>query len=493
MPRLVIVWLLSLCSLVAWGAQPVPRIRAALEKHSLRGARCGVVVRRLSDGVEVFSLRGTELFHIASNTKLFTTAAALWRLGPEYRFRTAVIANGKVEEGVLNGDLVIVGGGDPSLSGRFHGDDIMHVPRQIAAAVQRFGIREISGDLVMDDRLFDRTLRPKAWPKGEGLWWYAAPISALSFNDNCVTIKVTGDSVVGRPVKVSISPDISYVRVVNRCKTVPKDARHGVTLERGENGAIVVGGTLRSGKSRSDFITVQNPPLFLAASIRGQMSKQGISVAGRDRLVRENETAGPEARELFVWHSSLNGAVVVANKRSQNFYAEQILKTLGAVSTGVGTFESGLNVVREFLETAHIPAETVRLADGCGLSPGNQATPQAVAALLEVMYRTEFHEVFFNSLAVNGDAGTTLKNRMTEPAMLGRLHAKTGTIKSRGLSALSGYARSLDGEAYAFSILTNGYDPGQLQRVRQLENSLCRALVGVPAPADTADRRKKKK
>ena len=158
-------------------------IERALDAHAVPGADTGICVMRLSDGRTFFSREADTLFEMASNAKLFTTAAALHHLGPDYEFKTSVITNGPIEDGVLRGDLVIVGGGDPCISGRLYGGDVMHVPDAIADAVSEFGIRAIAGDLVMDDRLFDRKLRPENWPAGESLWWYAAPVSALSFNE----------------------------------------------------------------------------------------------------------------------------------------------------------------------------------------------------------------------------------------------------------------------------------------------------------------------
>ena len=455
-------------------------LRQAVKKHSVPGARVGVVVRRLSDGHQVFSLRGQELMGIASNAKLFTTAAALRLLGPDYNFQTTVIGNGKLENGVFKGDLVIVGGGDPSISGRFHSGEVLYVPRQMASAVRGAGIELITGDLVMDDRFFDRVHRVPGWPKQELLWWYTAPVSALSFNDNCLRVHVSGGTQVGSAARVIASP-FPYGIFANQCTTVGTRDRAGVTFLRAANGATVVKGKIRSGQSRSENITVLTPPLYLGKAIREALAKQGVQVSGKTRLVRENENVGASARTIFVWNSKLTDAIRIANQRSQNFYAEQILKTLAAERGGTGTFENGTKAVLAFAESIGLARGTVTLADGCGLSPGNQATPRAVVSLLDVMYRSKLKDIFYNSLAVNGKRATTLRSRLTETAFRGRIHAKTGTIKSRGISALSGYAEAHDGATYAFSILVNGFQPGAFYRARNLENALCRALIGVPA------------
>ena len=455
-------------------------VQSAVTEHPVPGARVGIVVRRLSDGTQIFSLRGNERFGMASNTKLLTTAAGLWRFGPEHEFRTAIIANGQIADGVLGGELVVVGGGDPNLSGRFHNGDVMAVPREMAAAVQRMGIREIAGDLVMDDRLFDRAHRAPGWPAQESLWWYAASVSALSFNDNCVDITVKGSGRAGDAAIVTIAPDLNYASILNRCVTCRRREPEGVTFERDPGGAIVIGGRIRVNHVRSESITIVNPPLYLAAAVRAELDRLGVRIRGRARLVQADETALPEAREIFVWRSRLVDAVDVANRRSQNFYAEQILKTLGAARHGIGTFETGAQSVKEFLKEIRVPDGAVFVADGSGLSSENRATPSSLVAVLDILYRSNLRDVFYYSLATNGDPETTLKHRMTAPRkILGRIHAKTGTFKSLGISALSGYAHALDGETYAFSILTNDFSAARLGEARALEDAVCRALLGV--------------
>lgn len=456
------------------------RIEQALRKHSVPDARVGIAVRRLSDGAEFFTRSPRDLFELASNAKLFTTAVALRELGAEYEFKTALIANGPIEDGRLVGDLVVVGGGDPSLSGRFHGGDAMAVPERMARAVREAGITETTGDLVLDDRLFDRELRAPGWPADEALWWYAAPVCALSFNDNCLDIRITGARRAGAPAIVAVAPDVDFGRVVNRTFTCAARNEEGIAFAREADGTLAITGKIRSGIVRAENIAVEQPALYLGAAVRRALAQEGVVVRGATRLVREGEQARPEAREIFAWRSRLADAVAVANRRSQNFYAEQIFKTLGATKFGVGSFRSGAKAVRDHLVAAGFPAGTVLPADGCGLSPGNRATPQAVVALLETMYNSPLREIYMGSLAANGDAVGTLRHRLTEPAALRRIHAKTGTIRTRGISALSGYAKASDGRTYAFAILTNDYPPVRFSAVRAMEDAVCRALLGVP-------------
>jgi D-alanyl-D-alanine carboxypeptidase/D-alanyl-D-alanine-endopeptidase (penicillin-binding protein 4) len=463
--------------------QPLPvttALQEAVNRHPLHGASVGIVARRLSDGQEVFNFHGNELFELASNTKLFTTAAALFKLGPDYEFRTALIANGPVQDGVLQGDLAVVGGGDPSFSSRVYKDPTI-VPREFARAIQAAGIREIAGDLIMDDRLFDRAYRAPGWPKTEQLSWYAAPISALSFNDNCVEVKVTGGPAPEAPAAISTFPSFPAMRFVNHCSTGARDRPVELSFERADDGAIVVSGRLPAGVSRSETIAVEEPALYLAAALQTEMAKAGIRLDGRPRLVGDFEAPRAGSKEIFVWKSKLLDSICAADKRSQNFCAEQILKTMGAARFGKGSFESGTAAVREFTRAAHLPDEAVTLVDGCGLSPEDRATPQAVCAMLEVIYRSEMQETFFGALPTNGEPETTLKKRLADDrAMAGRIHAKTGTLKANGISALSGYAEAADGEIYAFSVLINGFRSGAVGAATALEDAVCYAMAGIP-------------
>ena len=431
-------------------------------------------------GKPLAAINQDRLFAPASNTKLFTTAAALFKLGADYEFRTTLIANGPVQDGVLQGDLVVVGGGDPSFSSRVYRDP-MTVPREFAKAIQAAGIRQITGDLVMDDRLFDRVYRAPGWPKADWLKRYTAPISALSFNDNCAEVKVTGGAQADSPATVSVIPSFAAMRFVNHCSTCAKDRPGEVSLERAEDGAVVVSGRLPAGASRSEAIPVEQPALYLAAALQTEMAKAGIRLDGQARPVGDFEAPRPGAKEIFAWKSKLLDSIYAADKRSINFCAEQIFKTMGAVRFGKGSFESGAAAVREFTRAVHLPDETVTLVDGCGLSAEDRATPQAISAMLEVIYRSELQEAFFAALPTNGELETTLEKRMADDAaMRGRIHAKTGTIKADGTSALSGYAEAADGEVYAFSIVVNGFRNGAIGAATALEDAVCYALAGVP-------------
>ena len=466
----------ALAASPVWGAEDTAaRVEAAIAANPVKGARVAVCVRRLSDGVEIVGKREREPLSIASNTKLVTTAAALWRLGADYQFQTRLVADGALEGGLLKGNLILIGGGDPNLSGRATGD-LCHVPALMAKAAREAGIVTVQGDLVLDDRFFDRVHRAPTWPNEESLWWYSAPVGALSFNDNCADVSVTGAATAGAPPVVDARPP--FMRLINRCVTIPKGKAGNISFARDPSGAVIVEGTVEIGHTRTESITVEEPALFLGQALSHELEKAGVTLQGTARLIRGGEEISKTASELYVWRSGLKESITIANQRSQNFYAEQVFKTLGASGGHPGSFESGAAAVRAFCRAIRLPDGVVTLVDGCGLSLEDKATAQALTGLLEAMYRSKLREPYINSLATNAEPKSTLRHRLGEPWMAGRIHAKTGTIESRGISALSGYAEALDGEVYCFSVLVNG--AASLGHAYSLEDDVCRALVQSP-------------
>lgn len=478
---LLIIWLVCANIAAAQGTQAA--IARALERHPLRDARVAVLVRRLSDGKTLYRRNAEEKLKIASNAKLFTTAAALWRLGADFTFRTPVVADGPIANGRLNGNLMVVGGGDPLLSSRFCPGDNLRAPREMADALKAAGIMEISGDLVLNERFFDRELYAPGWAKADRQRYYGAPASALSFNDNCLNITVTGAQRPGQAPRVKVSPEVGFARMANHAVTVAQGKRNGLAFSLGAQGEYVISGRICAGASRGENLAVADPPRYFAAALRQELTRAGIRLHGQTRMIRPGETFAPEAQTMCAWESSLTSAIKVANQRSQNFFAEQILKTLGASKRGKGSRVNGIAEVMAFLEKANVADGSVTLTDGCGLAAENMATPEAIVQLLAFMHKSETGKLFRDSLAVNGAEPGTLRNRLTEKAAAGRIHGKTGTITSHGVSALSGYAEARADELVAFCILINDTPQQNYYAAKLLENSVCRAILGVPEPA----------
>jgi len=455
---------------IANAAGLVDRLNAVVRKSRPRGASVGIAVYDLKARRQVYDYNADTLLPLASNSKIFTTAAALSELGTDYEFKTRLVASGVVEGVELRGDLIVRGGGDPNISGRFHDGDPLAVLRKGAKAVTAVGIHRISGDLVADDTFFDRQWVAPGWPEDQLQRWYCAPVGALSLNDNCVDIFVRGAKTVGARPDASLDPNVRGVNLINRCRTVGSRARAAVWFRRiGDSFDFQISGKIRVGAARSYNVTVPNPSEFLLKALAHVLREEGVQVVGKARLISDQEPERPE-KLLYTWKSRLADSIPVANKRSQNFYAEQILKTLGAEKLGKGTFVDGVRAIAAFHRKIDLEPGRAYLYDGCGLSRKNRAQPSAVTHVLAWMARSSCAKTYRDSFSVSGVDGT-LRHRLRDSVCKGRVAGKTGTINR--VSALSGYVSALDGGDYAFSILCSGRTGG----ARSFQDALCRAII----------------
>jgi len=442
--------------------------------RELQGLRMGLRVVSVTSRQVLYSYHADDLLIPASNVKLATTAAALYHLGDDYEFRTLVQATGPIDgQGVLRGDLVVVGGGDPSISGRFFDGDATAVFRQWARELRGRGLRVVTGDLVGDDRFFDRQYRHPTWPEGQQAYWYEAPVGALSLNDNCVDF-ILSPTEPGKPARLRLNPATDYLRFENRCLTRAGRAAPKVLFERaaGSRQVLLRGSIPQRVEKVTNYVTVDDPGHFFLAVLAQVLSQEGIVLRGQARLVEPGETL-PPLTTLIEHRSGLLAAIRVANKRSQNFYAEQILKTVGRKVLGQGSFQRGVEAVTTFLEERGLSPEGYRLTDGSGMSRENRLSARCITDLLTVMAHSPPADAYRKSFARVGQDGS-LRSRLREPEFAGKVFGKTGTLS--GVRALSGYVRSKRGELLAYSFLMNGRAAGNW-RARQCQNDALKALA----------------
>ncbi|MBA2565008.1 MAG: D-alanyl-D-alanine carboxypeptidase/D-alanyl-D-alanine-endopeptidase, partial [Gemmatimonadetes bacterium] len=465
---------------------PEELLQAELDRI-LRGsagerATIGAEVVPLDGGEPLYSLNARKLLQPASNVKLFTVAAALHYLGPGFTFRTSVYGTAAPgPAGVLPGDLVLEGRGDPNLSGRFYGDSVPYALDRLAAALRARGVTRVMGDLVADNRYFEGPEMGEGWPWEAQQWSYAAQIDALSFNDNTITLVALPGAGVGQPAVIRTVPETRYVTVESELRTASRRTTPSVWVKRDpESNVIRVGGQVPlRGRGASIAVSVDDPARFALTVFRERLARAGITVVGDTRLL-EVDAERPETGERSRWirlasHESppLVEAVKVINKRSQNLHAEQLLKTIGAEVRGDGSSNGGIAAIADFLQNeAGVDRGTVYLADGSGLSRLNLVTPQAITRLLAHMSRHRYAREFYQSLLVPGQDEHSW--RLDEPRTRGNVHAKTGTV--RYVSAYSGYVTAANGERLAFAILVNNRPEGKASSV-QLENAVVRALA----------------
>ena len=432
--------------------------------------RLAVMVADLATGAPIYSYDAREPRIPASNTKLFTTSAVLDALGPGYVFETPLLARGRVEGGVLHGDLAVVGAGDPTISERFTGDAYSAF-RPWAAALRDRGIERVEGDLLLVDGFFEsREIHPD-WPTDQLSDWYEAPIAALSFNDNCVWVQVSPTA--GGSARVDVLPHLGLISVQNLTRVSGSRRHHHVVVTRapGSSRIEVRGSVYRGSDPLNAWVTVPDPVAYFGAALADALGQEGVELDGRPRAV-EHLPVGAWER-IAAHRTSLLTAIEVANKRSQNFYAETLLKTLGAESCGDGSWHGGLEAVAEFLEGVGIEPGSYRMVDGSGMSRSNHFTADQVVRLLRHMYYHRWGGVLVHSLPASGEEGASLEKRLTEDPYRGNVFAKTGTLT--GVSALSGYARGRSGRLYVFSILANRTHSAW--EARRAQDSIVRAIV----------------
>jgi len=453
-------------------------------------ALLGVRVIDVASGRTLFAANETTPLVPASTMKLATTAAALEVLGGGFKFRTII--------GTLGDDLVILGGGDPNLSGRFYGGDITAAPKRWAARLQARGITAIKGDLIFDDSVFESEGVHPGWPVDQYHQWWEAPVGGLVLNDSCIEVQVRPGAGSGQPAVVRLAPPTRYVAIRGRILT-RKGGKNNfqINRRRGSESLTLAGSVpLRSGRQMY-LRTVHDPGAFAATVIRETFEKEGLLIAGqvvRKRLWTKSWRV-PKKFEAHVVHTStLAQSITVANTRSQNLYAECILKALAAYSgskdrrwpSARGTWASGRQEVARTLDSVGVPIAGCVFDDGCGLSRRNRLTPKALTELLLVMHRGKHAGVWMASLATSGDPGGSLRKRMGDDPLRGRVHAKTGYLNDT--RALAGYVQTLSGRTIAFAMLANNlpFNSYHHRAVKQWMDDTCRVLVKmqVGAPSD---------
>lgn len=428
--------------------------------QSFRNANWGVVIQSLANG-EYFYKRNEDKFFVpASNLKLFTTAAGLLLLGPNYKFSTKIWTNGYQSGSTLHGDLIIQGRGDPTISGRFYNDDINFVFDSWIDSLVELGIDKIKGNIVGDDNLFDDLGLGEGWAWDYETDWFAAQSSAISFNDNCVDLLVYYNS-LNDSVIVQAKPDLKNIVVLNEVKPAldAEQTRINVYRERGTNVITVYGQMKKGNDTLVTYSTVSNPTQFTILALKNRLESRGIRVNGYavdiddyDRKLDYNKMS-----LLFTGYSNeLSEIIKVINKNSQNFFAEQLLKTIGLEINGFGSAEKGISAIKDLFSEIGINPDNIVMVDGSGLSYLNMVTPKQIVELLKYMYSNkEMYPYFYNSLPIAGVDGS-LGRRMKGTTAENVVRAKTGFIGH--VRSLSGYAFTGDNEPVAFSMIANNFN-----------------------------------
>lgn len=429
-----------------------------LNDPALEGATSGMLVHSRTEGDTLYSVDEQTPLIPASNAKLFTGAAALATLGEDYRFQTSVVSEQEPDAaGVLDADVHLVGTGDPTLTPAAYAE--------LAEEVADAGVTTVTGDLLADDTWFDEQRLAPDWASGDEPFAYAAQVSALTVatdddrHDTGVT-EVTaspGDS-PGEPLDVDAGVASGYVEVENYARTgAPgRDTTLEVTRLPDTN-TIELRGTLPvDADSVSNLRTVDEPTDYATHVLAGAFDEAGVELEGE----LDRGAAPADGTELATRDSAALAELMVPFlKFSNNPHAEILVKTLGRVEAGDGTWEAGLNELDAALQEMGLDTQDLTLTDGSGLSRSNTLTAQTLLELFETAPEQEWYDTWAHSLPIAGEpdplVGGTLSSRMVDTPAAGNVTAKTGTLT--GVSALSGYVTGAGGEELVFAVLNNDH------------------------------------
>ena len=451
------------------------RITEVLRKPELSSGIVGIKVASLDSGRVLFEENANKLLRPASNMKLYTVAAAIDKLSPDFRFTTSIYAPTRPDAaGIVHGDLTIYGRGDPSIAARFNNGDYLKAIDELATRIAGAGVKRIEGDIIGDETYFTGPQYGAGWEWEDLQWWYGAEVSALTINDNALDLSVKPGARVGAPAVITTGPPDPLLTITNHVVTTASGTRRQLTVYRGLGSHVleVVGTIAIDDRGYTGGIGISHPALLFVYLLRSALSKRGVVITGRSKTVAPSVSGAPVAVmpvTNLVEIASLQSppfSLIAAQtlKPSQNLYTELILRTLGKVvvpptpvdtTTRIWTSESaGIEVVRNFLKEAGVNPAALVLSDGSGLSRNDMITAEATLQLLTHMSRHTHAKVFSDALPVAGVDGT-LRNRMRGTVAENNVRAKTGSLSSA--ASLSGYLTTAAGERLAFSIMVNNY------------------------------------
>lgn len=462
-------WVVMVAAALAVSGSDIERRVAAVAEATpvLARTHWGALAVRVDTGEVVYAHNARKLFTPASNTKLYSAAVALLKLGADYRFRTTLGTVSPVDSaGRTTGDLVLAGGGDPSISARVFpyrkgaaNGDALAIFDQMAEAAFAAGLRRVDGDIVGDDTRWPFAPFVSSWAIGDAVFDSGAPVSALSVNDNFVTLTLEAGKMPGDPVSISLRPPVEHFWFDNRLITAP--GKRDIDIERpAGTRQIQLRGTMPPGSTFRDTLAIDDPALYAAKALYDALTRRGVSVNGQPRA--RHRQAGEPHEPLAIatllherQSPPLAEIAQIVSKVSQNLYAEMILREAAFGSEKDATAEGGLAAVEALLAGLGLSSEDHDFHDGSGLSRMGLTSPEATVTLLRHMWWSPVQAPWLSSLPIGGEDGS-LASRFAKSPNASRVRAKTGSL--RHVAALGGYVDSKTHGMLAFCVMLNGFN-----------------------------------
>ena len=504
----------------------VDSLRARLTSHISQArfgsAAWGVKVVSLDTGKTIFDHNSQKYFSPASNAKLYTAALALERLGVNHRIRTSLYSTARPDAaGVLKGDLIVYGRGDPTMAARLNSGDYFKGIEPLIAQLVNAGVKRVEGDLVGDESYFSGPPFGSGWEWDDLQAYYGAEVSALTIGDNALDLFVKPAERPGLPCRITTGPPTSFVTLINRTQTSVKGSESRIVVYRpvAENIIYVSGRLSIDNNGYYTSVAVHNPAGLFVSLLKDALERRGIVVAGRTRVIDwkyREVTPLDQKRLIEIGHvESMPVADLVREtlKPSQNLYAQLLLLQVAANSNSnvpenggnekgvridptmktepadanserTTTEETGIELLNEFVDRIGVKKGDVLLEEGSGLSRRDVITPDATVVLLSYMDRSRLAETYKAALPIAGVDGT-LQNRMKGTPAAGNVRAKTGSL--RYVYTLSGYVTTAAGERLAFSIMLNNYYNAERAAALRDPRPAAAARPAPPAPRDDVD------